>query len=56
MEFATIESERDMSEGDMAGHAQLDGIGERFSKAMDASDETDAFLLESVAYCVDTLA
>ena len=55
MEFATIESERDMSEGDMAGHAQLDGIGERFSKAMDASDETDAFLLESVAYCVDTL-
>ena len=55
MEFATAESERDLSEGDMAGHARRKGIGKRFDAAMDASDETDAFLIEAVDYCVNEL-
>ena len=55
MDFATGECEREFSQGYMAGHAQQEGIGERFDAAMDPSDETDAFLLEMVRYCQETL-
>lgn len=55
MDFATSECQRDMSEGDMAGHGQREGVGERFDAAMDPKNETDAFLLDAVAYCVDEL-
>lgn len=55
MDFATAESERTMSEGDMAGQAQAEGIGKRFEEAMDKDDEADAFLLEAVRWCVDEL-
>ena len=54
-DFATRECELDMREGSMAGHAQQKGIGERFTSAMDPKDETDAFLLKAVDYCVTTL-
>ena len=55
MDFATAESELDMSEGDMAGHAQLEGIGVRFDATMDPNNEADAFLIDAVNYCVSEL-
>jgi len=55
MNFAIAESERDFSEGSMAGHARIEGIGGRFDADMDSEDATDAFLLAAVDYCVDTL-
>lgn len=55
MEFALGECERTMNEEGMAGQAEKDGIGERFAAAMNAEDETDAFLLDAVDYCVNTL-
>ena len=36
-DFATRECERDMSRGTMAGHAQEEGIGDRFDAAMDCN-------------------
>ena len=54
-DFATRECELDMSSGSMAGHARQEGIGERFDAAMDAEDPVDAFLIQSVDYCVNTL-
>lgn len=41
MEFAVAECQRDMSEGDMAGHGVADGVAERFDAAMDPAEETD---------------
>ena len=38
-----------------AGHAQQEGIGERFDAAMDPEEETDAFLIDSVRYCTEVL-
>lgn len=55
MNFAIAESELDFSQGSMAGHARLGGIGERFDAAMDPEDATDAFLIDMVRYCVDVL-
>lgn len=55
MEFAIGECERTMNEGNMAGQAVKKGIGKRFDKAMDKENETDAFLLDAVDYCVDRL-
>lgn len=55
MDFATLECELDMSDGDMAGHAMQQGIGFRFDLLMDPEDETDAFLIDAVNYCTDTL-
>lgn len=55
MDFAAQECELDWSEGSMAGHAQQEGIGERFDAAMDPEDETDAFLIDSVKYCTEVL-
>ncbi len=55
MDFAVAECQRDMSKGDMAGHGQRKGVGGRFDAAMDPADETDKFLIDAVAYCVDTL-
>lgn len=55
MNFAIGECELTMSEGGMAGQARQEGIGERFDEAMDPQDATDAFLIEAVDYCVDTL-
>ncbi len=54
-DFATRECELDMSSGSMAGHARQEGIGERFDAAMDPADPVDAFLIQSVDYCVVTL-
>ena len=54
-DFATRECELDMSSGNMAGHARQEGIGERFDAAMDPADPVDAFLIQSVDYCVTTL-
>ncbi|HAD19472.1 MAG TPA: aspartate 4-decarboxylase [Lachnospiraceae bacterium] len=55
MDFAMKECELDMSEGSMAGHAQQEGIGERFDAAMDPEEETDAFLIDSFRYCTEVL-
>lgn len=55
MNFAIEECENDFSKGSMAGHAIQEGIGERFDKAMDPDDKTDAFLIEMIQYCTDTL-
>ena len=54
-DFATRECELDMSQGTMAGHAQKEGIGDRFNAAMDPENSTDAFLIAAVDYCVSTL-
>ena len=54
-DFSTRECELDMSEGSMAGHARQEGIGKRFDAAMDPENETDAFLISAVDYCVNTL-
>ena len=54
-DFATRECELDMSQGTMAGHAQKEGIGDRFDAAMDPENSTDAFLIAAVDYCVSTL-
>lgn len=53
--FATHECELDMSSGSMAGHARQEGIGDRFDAAMDAEDPVDAFLIQSIDYCVTAL-
>lgn len=54
-DFAIRECELDMSSGSMAGHARQEGIGARFDAAMDANNPVDAFLIQSVDYCVNTL-
>ena len=54
-DFATRECELDMSRGTMAGHAQKEGIGDRFEAIMDPENSTDAFLIAAVDYCVSTL-
>ncbi|MCQ2752565.1 MAG: bifunctional aspartate transaminase/aspartate 4-decarboxylase, partial [Coriobacteriales bacterium] len=54
-DFAVSESERNWKDGDMAGQAELDGIGERFSAAMNSNDATDAFLIKAINYCTNTL-
>lgn len=55
MDYAIGECELTMSDGDMAGQARQDGIGERFDEAMDPAQATDAFLIAAVDYCVDAL-
>ncbi|MDO5133713.1 MAG: bifunctional aspartate transaminase/aspartate 4-decarboxylase [Eubacteriales bacterium] len=55
MNFSIEECENDFSQGNMAGHAQSEGIGERFDAAMNPRDSTDAFLIEAVKYCTETL-
>ena len=55
MNFAIEECEYDFSKDSMAGHAQQEGIGERFDDAMDPDDSTDAFLIKAVQYCTNTL-
>ena len=55
MNFAIEECEKDFSQGNMAGHAQQEGIGERFDASMNPEDSTDAFLIETVKYCTETL-
>ncbi len=55
MDFATSECELVYDNGDMAGHGKKDGIGERFDKFMDETDETDRFLIDAVEHCVEKL-
>ena len=55
MDFSTQECELDMSEGSMAGHAKQEGIGDRFDAAMDPENETDAFLINAIDYCINEL-
>jgi len=55
MNYAIGECELTMSEGGMAGQAKQAGISERFDAAMNPEDATDAFLIEAVDYCVNTL-
>lgn len=54
-EFAVEECQRTLDRLNMAGQAQLDGIGERFDQAMDPNDPTDSFLIAAADYCVNTL-
>ena len=54
-DFDTQECERDMSVGAMAGHAQKEGIGDRFDAAMNPENSTAAFLIAAVDYCVAEL-
>ncbi len=54
-DFATRECELDMNQGNMAGHARKEGIGERFDAAMNPENATDAFLMAGVDYCVNHL-
>jgi len=51
MDFANAECQLNMSEGDMAGHGEAEGIAERFNASMDPNDDVDKFLLDAVAYC-----
>lgn len=55
MNWAISESELTFQEGDMAGQAKKEGIGERFDAAMNPEDETDGFLITAVDYCTNTL-
>ena len=55
MEYALSECERTLCEDGMAGQAQKEGIGERFDAAMDPENPTDAFLIDAVDLCVNTL-
>lgn len=55
MTFALRESELDMDKPNMAGHAKQNGIGARFDAYMNPNDKTDAFLINAVKYCVNTL-
>ena len=55
MNYAIGECQLTMSEGDMAGQAKQEGIGQRFDAAMNPDDPTDAFLIAAVDYCVNTL-
>jgi aspartate 4-decarboxylase len=40
-----------MNNGDMAQHSNKEGISDRFAAFMDASDETDKFLIDAVDHC-----
>ena len=51
MDFANEECKLVMENGDMAGHGEKEGISERFDAYLDASDETDRFLLDAVDHC-----
>lgn len=55
MNFALSECQRTLNNGDMAGHADKNGIGERFDKSMNLADKTDAFLIKAIDYCVKNL-
>ena len=55
MNFALSECQRTLNNGDMAGHADKSGIGERFDKSMNPADKTDAFLIKAIDYCVKNL-
>ena len=55
MEYALGECEGAMPEDGMGGEAVQKGIGERFTAAMDPKNETDAFLIDAVDYCVERL-
>ena len=55
MNFAIGECERTLNEGGMAGQAEKAGIGERFDEAMDPGETADAFLIDAVDLCVNTL-
>ena len=55
MNYAIGECQLTMSEGDVAGQAKQEGIGQRFDAAMDPNDPTDAFLIAAVDYCVSAL-
>lgn len=55
MDFATEECQRTYEDGDIAGVGNVEGISERFTAAMDPTDEIDRFLLDAVDYCVTDL-
>ena len=55
MDFATYECELVYDNGDMAGHGKKEGIGRRFDRFMDETDETDRFLIDAVEHCVEDL-
>ena len=54
-EFALNECERTYSNGDMAGQANHEGIGNRFKKYLNSNNKTDKFLLDSLDYCTNEL-
>lgn len=51
MDFANEECKLVMDKGDMAEHGNKEGISDRFAEYMDASDETDKFLLDAIDHC-----
>lgn len=51
MDFANEECKLVMDNGDMAEHGNKEGISKRFEEYMDASNETDKFLLDAVDHC-----
>jgi len=55
MDFALEECKRDFYYIDIAGQAQLNGIADRFDKAMNPNEPIDVFLIKSVDYCVNRL-
>ena len=55
MNFAISESELVLQKDSMAGQARQEGIGSRFDAAMNPEDPTDAFLIDAVNCCVDSL-
>ena len=55
MNFAIGECQLTMSEDGMAGQAKAEGIADRFDAFVNPNDPTDAFLIEAVDYCVNTL-
>ncbi len=55
MDFATSECELVYANGDMAGHGNKEGIGERFDAFMDEKSDTDKFLIDAVEHCVKDL-
>lgn len=55
VEFGLQEARENIDNGSMAGSINFAGIGSRFAAAMDASNETDLFLLQAVEYGHDSL-
>ena len=55
MEFGVTESRRTLDNGYIAGNVEPTGIVERFKRFFRSSDETDAFIMESIDYAVQEL-
>lgn len=50
VQFGVLESQATMEVGDMAGYTRLEGINERLMAFLDAQNEVDQFLIQSLEY------